>query len=206
MNENMNEKLEKAVKKYFDLKNEVGKVKIVLVTKGISADFILAFAKKTGHLEYGENYTSELAKWEGIIPNLPDVSLNFIGSFQSGNLRKIAKMCNSIQGIESLSSFEKCKKEALKHGKTMTFYAQINIGNEPQKNGFLLQDLPSLKEFDGIMCIPPLNKNSASYFVKMREIAGQNGIKNISMGMSSDYKIAISEGATEIRVGSLIFK
>jgi hypothetical protein len=203
----MEKNIRNSIEKFKLLKKSVGSVEILVVTKGINSQLVIDFIRETGHLNYGENYASELKKWDDILHHFPNLNLSFIGSFQSGNLKKIVKYCNKIESINSLQSLEKAKKEAVKQGKNLKYYAQINIGNEHQKNGFLEEslDVNELKEFDGIMCIPPAKKDPTPYFIKMREISQNMGGKEISMGMSKDYDLAISLGATEIRVGSLIF-
>ena len=199
--------LEASVKNYFELKNSIDhNVEIAIVTKGIEKDFLIDFIAKTGHKFYAENYTKELKKWEEIRIKFNDIKLSFIGSFQSGNIKNIVKVCDRIESISSIKSLEKVKHEALKKGKKLEYYMQVNIGGESQKNGFLLNDInPEFgKVFDGIMCIPPAY-NSHIYFAKVKEISENLGISKISMGMSGDYKKAIESGATEIRIGSLIF-
>jgi uncharacterized pyridoxal phosphate-containing UPF0001 family protein len=204
----MSENLKNAIKKFEYLKHQVKNVQILLVTKGVNEDFLIDFIRETKHFYYGENYVNEFKKWDKIITEFPQINLSFIGKFQSGNLRNIVKYCNKIETIGSLISLEKAKKEAQKRGKNLKYYAQINIGNEPQKNGFLEKSLnyEELKVFDGIMCIPPKKENPSLYFKKMADISTKTGVKEISMGMSTNYEVAISFGATEVRIGSLIFE
>lgn len=199
--------VELASAKYFALKEKLPNTRITLVTKGVETEFLLNFIKKTGHLDFAENYATQLKKWDVILEKFPNVRLSFIGYFQSGNIRNIVKYCNKIESIYSIKIFEKVKKDASKREKKMQYYAQINIGNEPQKSGFKLEEINKemLSEFNGLMCIPPANRDHASYFKKMQEIAAENGIKNLSMGMSADYRQAVQFGATEVRIGSLIF-
>lgn len=200
--------LDSVVENYFELKNSIdSNVELLIVTKGIPEDFILNFIEKTGHKFFGENYVKELKKWENIKNKFNDIKLSFIGSFQSGNIKNIVKICDRIESISSLKIFNKIQNEVVKRNLKVESYAQINIGREPQKNGFFEEEIASdfNKHFTGIMCIPPIN-NSHIYFDKMKEIAKTIGISKISMGMSADYKQAIKSGATEIRIGSLIFK
>jgi uncharacterized pyridoxal phosphate-containing UPF0001 family protein len=203
----MKNNIEKAISKYQELKNSSKGTKILIITKGIDVDFLNLFIEKTGHLYYGENYTKELKKWVEIKEKYPNVKLSFVGSFQTGNIRNIVKICDVIEGISSLKDLDKIKKEISKQGKNVLCYAQINIGNESQKNGFKVNELnPDMKgKFDGIMCIPPNFKNPTSFFKQMKEIASMLELENISMGMTNDYKEAIENGSTEIRIGSLIF-
>jgi pyridoxal phosphate enzyme (YggS family) len=200
--------LQTATSNFFNLKNEVGdKITITIASKTVKTELLIEFIRQTGHLDFGENYASELSKWDAIIEEFNNIRLSFIGSFQTGNLRKIVKYCNKIEGISSLKELEKVQKESLKHNKKVICYAQINIGEETQKNGFKLSDIliDDLKKFDGLMCIPPALKPVDEYFKKMQNLKEECGLSSLSMGMSGDYKKAILSGSTEIRVGSLIF-
>jgi pyridoxal phosphate enzyme (YggS family) len=199
--------LEVSIQKYLELKNLVGNTKILLASKGVDEKFIMEFIERTGHLYFAENYASELKKWVSIIQAFPQVEVSFIGSFQSGNLRNIVKTCKTVESVSSLKQLEKLKKESLKQQKDIKFYAQINIGKEEQKSGFLESEItPEFSQlFSGLMCIPPAKLNPEYYFKKMQSIGAELGIKTLSMGMSADFKKAIEFGATEIRIGNLIF-
>lgn len=196
-----------AVQNYFKLKSEINGVKILLVTKGVEADFLIDFIKKTNHFFFAENYATELKKWKLIKEIFPNIEVNFIGSFQSGNIRNIVKICETVESVSSFKQFEKLQKEAQKQSKNMKFYAQINIGNESQKNGFLETEITEefTNFFTGLMCIPPVNQNPEYYFKKMKNIGEKLSIENLSMGMSSDFQKAIKYGATEVRIGTIIF-
>lgn len=176
--------------KYSALKQTLPNTKILLATKGISSDFLLQFIALTGHKYYAENYASELSKWDEVLKKYPETEISFIGSFQSGNIKKILKYCNSIESFSSLKMLEKVRNEANKLQKNITAFAQINIGIEPQKNGFLPSEInaETIQHFSGIMCIPPFNKSPNVYFNQMQKIAQKHNIKHLSMGMSSDLK------------------
>lgn len=199
--------IENAVQNYFDLKSSIKEnVEIAVVTKNINDSDIIEFAQKTGHLFYAENYTKELKKWDTVKAKIPNIKLSFIGSFQTGNIKNIVKICDRIESFSSIKMLEKVIHEAKKRERKIEYYAQINIGKESQKNGFAPEEMTSefAKYFKGIMSIPPAY-NSYIYFPKIQETANAIGISQISMGMSGDYKKAIESGATEIRIGTLIF-
>lgn len=198
---------ESSIEGYNQLRASLPNTKILIVTKGIETERIINFIKSTGHLCYGENYATELKKWEEIQGLFPDVSLTFIGNFQSGNVRNIVKYCNAVYGISSFKDLEKLQKEAAKRQKLIRYYAQIKLENEKNKNGFLVSEVtPEFnRSFEGLMCIPPVSSSPQRYFLQMKELASRLNIPNISMGMSGDYPTAVKCGATEIRIGNLIF-
>jgi PLP dependent protein len=198
--------LDYTIKQFNLVKNELKNTTLVLASKTINADFLIQFIKATGHLQYGENYAKELTKWDFIMQSIPNIDLSFIGKFQNGNIKKIIKYCNTIEGVSSFEDLQKIKFEANRMNKKIKVYAQINIGGEVQKNGFIISkiNINDLKQFDGLMCIPPQGESNF-YFEKMNYLKKTLGFLNLSMGMSGDYKNAILHGSTEIRIGTLIF-
>lgn len=200
--------MEETVKRYWKLQKQIPEVKMLLVTKGIEADFLLEFVKQTGHLDYAENYAQELKKWGPIIEKFPDIKITFIGAFQTGNIRNVVKYCGAIYGVSSVKNIDKIHKEAKKRNKTIHLYAQINLDDERARNGFKVSEIQDNFKglFQGLMYIPPAFKNPISFFKEIKKIADSLGITNLSMGMSKDYLQAIECGATEVRVGSLVFK
>ena len=162
------------------------------------------------HLNFGENRFEEAnQKWVNIKKKIS--TLHFIGALQS---KKVSKVINLFNVIETLDS-ENAAKNLAKYSNTkIEIFIQINIGEEVQKRGVLPTDFSSFLEMcktkyglsiGGAMCMPPINKDAAVYFKNMRELCYKNDIYNISMGMSNDFKEAIIEGSTNIRVGNYIF-
>lgn len=101
-----------------------------------------------------------------------------------------------------------------KLGKKPKLLVQVNIGDEPQKSGISVPQLPKFLEdlqgeyglqVSGLMCIPPARQPAGPYFALMRKLADRHHLKELSMGMSDDFKIAIQFGATHIRIGSALF-
>ena len=98
--------------------------------------------------------------------------------------------------------------------KKIKYFIQVNVGNEPQKNGITVDKVDQFTKYCindlklniiGLMCIPPVDGNSNQYFKNLADLAKVNNLKELSMGMSNDYECAIENGATFIRVGSKIF-
>ena len=141
------------------------------------------------------------------------LKLHFIGSIQSKKLQNIINHCDVIHTIDReklIQIISKLDKDTLL-GKS--FFIQINTGNEPQKSGINLNYAEEFFQLcrnqniniDGLMCLPPENEEPDKHFEILQSLANNNHIKNLSMGMSNDYAVAIKYGSTHIRVGSAIF-
>jgi PLP dependent protein len=167
-----------------------------------------------GHTHFGENYVQEtLAKWEAL-KEAHSVTLHMIGPLQSNKAREAVKIYDIIQTLDRSSLATAIAREIDKQGKTPKLFIQVNIGEEPQKGGVLPQDTDAFiktcqknygLKIEGLMCIPPADSPPKPYFQSLKTIAERNGLKELSMGMSSDYIEAINEGATYVRVGSALF-
>ena len=187
-------------------------INIVAVSKQQDLDKI-KFLSKAGHKCFGENRLVEtLSKWKNI--NKKKIKLHFIGALQSNKIRDIIKVFDVIETLDTESSARKISSLKSKNVKIPKIFIQINIGEEPQKRGVdpaNFSDFLSMcrnkygLEVSGAMSMPPINKNAKKYFRDMFYICRKENIKNISMGMSNDYKEAIINGANNLRIGSLIF-
>ena len=167
-----------------------------------------------GYSDFAENRVQEAQeKYIDILPNT-DIKLNLIGPLQSNKVKQALKLFDTIQSVDR----EKIVNEVAKHldinSRTKNFYIQINIGEEPQKSGIMPSDFETFYQYcvnkklkiSGIMCIPPQSEDPRPFFEKMNKIRNSTNEKLIlSMGMSSDYKIALDHQTDEIRIGSLIF-
>lgn len=190
--------------------NEIGNVKLIAVTKGISIDEIQK-AKEAGIYSFGENRLNEAQEK---IKNI-EGEWHFIGNLQSNKIKKVVEIFNVIQSVDTLSKALLIDKEAKKINKKQKIMIQINIGGENQKGGInaedikeFLFDLNHLKNINiiGLMCIAPREVDARPYFKKMKKIFNETNLKELSMGMTNDYKIAIEESSTMIRVGRGIFQ
>ena len=190
------------------------KTKIIAVTKTFPMDFIIPLINY-GHIHYGENKVQEaVEKWTSIKDDFKHIKLHLIGKLQTNKVKFILPLFDYIHSLDSLKLAEKISKQQDKKNFRPQIFVQVNIGRESQKNGVEIENLDnflnSCKEsynlnIIGLMCIPPNDGKSEEYFKKMFELNKKYGFSDLSMGMSSDYKIAIIEGATFIRVGSKIF-
>lgn len=168
-----------------------------------------------GHRLFGESRIEEAAmKWEEARAKYHDLELHYIGGIQSKKIPKIVDFFDAIQSVDRPSVVEKIASHAHKISKKMRIYIQVNIGNESQKRGVLVDDLPFLFDYiltkkeiflEGIMCIPPNNDHSEIYFKKMKELFNKYQMVELSMGMSNDYATALLNGSTFVRIGSSIF-
>jgi PLP dependent protein len=200
---------------YLQIKQEIkeshNNVNFVAVSKMAHKEQIL-LAINHGQLCFGENRVADAC--EKFIPlklMYPNLSLHLIGHLQKNKVSQAVKIFDVIETIDSLHLATLVNKEELKQGRALKYFAQVNIGGEAQKTGLDPKELKSFLQnspikISGLMCIPPLSDNTAFYFLLLKKLAKDNGLSEISMGMSADYKLAIELGATNIRLGSVIFK
>mgnify|MGYP001331862827 FL=1 len=205
----INNKILEKIKNDISYKN----TKLLIVTKTRSQEDIKQLIKM-GYSDFAENRVQEAQeKFIDILPN-KDIKLNLIGPLQSNKVKQALKLFDTIQSVDR----EKIVNELAKHldisSRTKNFYIQINIGEEPQKSGVMPSDFETFYQYcinkklkiSGIMCIPPQNEDPRPFFEEMNKIKNSINEKLIlSMGMSSDYKIALDHHTDEIRIGSLIF-
>jgi len=189
-------------------------VKLIVVTKNQDINKINFIISK-GHKHFGENRVQEaFLKWKNLIPTNSKLKLHLIGKLQSNKAKDAFEIFDYIHTLdnEKLGQiFSKLEDNSIKKIK---YFIQVNIGNEPQKNGITVDKVDQFIKYCindlklniiGLMCIPPVDGDSNQYFKKLADLAKANNLKELSMGMSNDYECAIQNGATFIRVGSKIF-
>jgi len=207
-----------AVNNLKDILNEVNLItsncKIIAVSKTFPYEQIEPLLKD-GHLHFGENKVQEaVTKWTSIKKTYPNLQLHMIGKLQNNKVKFAVQLFDYIHSLDNIKLAEKISTEQKKINKNLHIFIQVNIGNESQKNGV---NLDNLKEFYrkciddfglnivGLMCIPPHSDNSKIYFDQMAELNKDLNLNQLSMGMSSDYLVAIKCGSTYVRIGSKIF-
>ena len=168
-----------------------------------------------GHLDYGENKVQEaIEKWANIKLDFNHLNLHMIGKLQTNKVKQAISLFDYIHSLDSLKLAEKISNEQIKQNKKVKLFIQINIGEESQKSGVSISDLEKffnncVHDFGldviGFMCLPPNNDSSLSYFSKMNNLRDNFNLKDLSMGMSSDYLDAIKFQSTYVRVGTKIF-
>jgi len=167
-----------------------------------------------GQQIFGEKRVQEAeAKWPALLESTPDIALHLIGQLQSNKADDAVAMFDAIHSIDRLSLVTAVARAMDKKVRRPDCFVQVNIGNEPQKGGCAIEDLPALlaeaRSADlpvrGLMCVPPAEVEPAPYFALLAKLAQDNGLSDLSMGMSSDYQTAVTIGATHVRVGTALF-
>jgi PLP dependent protein len=189
-------------------------VTLIAVSKTFDADAI-APAIGAGQRVFGENRVQEAkAKWPGLMSAYSGITLHLIGPLQSNKAKEAVALFDAIHSVDRPSICEALAKEIDSQKRRPELFIQLNTGEEPQKagiapaqaDGFIASCREKYHlEIAGLMCIPPVNEAPAPHFALTAKIAARNGLKQLSMGMSADFAIAIAFGATHVRVGSAIF-
>jgi len=168
-----------------------------------------------GQRVFGENRVQEAKnKWPAPLEKHPGIALHLIGPLQSNKAKEAVALFDAIHSVDRASLCEALAKEIAKQGRQPLLFAEINTGAEPQKAGVLPQDADAFLKacrdtygltMSGLMCIPPADEAPGPHFALTAKLAKRNGLKLLSMGMSADFAVAISLGATHVRIGSAIF-
>ena len=208
---------EKIIQNYLKIKNNIkalsSNTSLIVVSKNQTIESILKIVE-TGQVDFGENRAQEaLQKWEKLIASNPNIRLHFIGPLQTNKVKSVFKLFHYIHSLDSDRLAIKFSEEEKINKKKLKYFVQINLGEELQKSGIhpskLTDFMNFCKELElnilGLMCIPPVNKDPKIYFSELRKLALKNNLQELSMGMSNDYKDAISLGSTWVRIGSEIF-
>jgi len=187
--------------------------KLIVVTKNQPIDNINLLIN-LNHFHFGENRVQEASlKWKNLISN-SNLKLHLIGKLQSNKAKDAFEIFHYIHTLDNqklAKIFASLEENSIKKIK---YFVQVNVGNEPQKNGisfdkvnqFVKYCMNDLKlNIIGLMCIPPAEGDPTEYFISLAQLARANNLKELSMGMSNDYECAINNGATFVRVGSKIF-
>ena len=199
--------------KLLDLKKKSGIPKIIAVSKTFKIDHILPLIQY-GHLDFGENKVQEaIEKWKDIVHQNKDIRLHLIGKLQTNKVKFAVKIFDYIHSLDNEKLAKKIAEEQAKQNVKPKIFIQINLGNESKKSGIIKENLLDFYNFSkdlglniiGIMCIPPFDEDSTKYFSQMSELNAIINLKELSMGMSSDYLNAIEYKATYLRIGSKIF-
>ena len=187
--------------------------KIIAASKTFEIDRILPLIE-CGHIDFGENKVQEaIEKWTEIRNINSNIKLHMIGKLQTNKVKFAVQIFDYIHSVDSEKLAKKIVDEQNKINKKIKIFLQVNIGNEDQKSGINKNDVGSMvlycKEIGldliGLMCIPPVDISPEKYFKEMSNLNKTSGLKELSMGMSSDYLMAIKYFSTYVRIGSSIF-
>jgi pyridoxal phosphate enzyme (YggS family) len=181
-------------------------VEILAATKYVAANELPALAE--GGIELvGENRAQDLlAKRER---HADDFTWDFIGALQSRKVKDVAPNVRLIHSVASESSLRQLEKHPANE-----ILIEVNLAGEESKAGIDPSELPAYLEASpvpvtGLMCMPPFTENpedSRPYFSRLAELAAEHGLKRLSMGTSQDYEVAVQEGATIVRLGSVLYE
>jgi hypothetical protein len=167
-----------------------------------------------GQRVFGENRVQEAqAKWPALKAETPGIALHLIGQLQSNKAADAVELFDAIHSVDRPSLVEALAAAIARSERRPDCFVQVNVGDEPQKGGVAVAELPALLDsaaaaslpLAGLMCIPPAEVEPAPYFALLAKLARRHGLAGLSMGMSADYPTAVSIGATHVRIGTALF-
>jgi pyridoxal phosphate enzyme (YggS family) len=171
-------------------------------------------AYAAGQRHFGENYAQEWREKAEALADLPDLTWHFIGSLQTNKVKYLAGRVGWVHTVDRPELARELSRRTAAAGATLKVLLEVNLGGEAQKGGCapadaaalaaLVRGLPAL-ELCGLTCIPPPDDDPRPHFQALRALRDALGLRELSMGMSADWPVAVEEGATFIRVGTAIF-
>jgi pyridoxal phosphate enzyme (YggS family) len=188
-------------------------VTLIAISKTVPAEGIRPLLL-AGQRVFGENRVQEAqAKWPALRDEFPDTRLHLVGQLQSNKATNAVELFDAIHSVDRSSLVQALGKAVGATGKRPDCFIQVNIGEEAQKGGCAIADLPRLlgeaRDADlsivGLMAVPPAEVEPAPYFALLAELAKRHGLPRLSMGMSGDFETATLIGATEVRIGTALF-
>jgi len=192
-------------------------VTLVAVSKTHPTDAIEPLLA-AGQRVFGENRVQEAqAKWPALRDRYPDVRLHLVGQLQSNKAADAVALFDAIHSVDRPSLVDALARAVDAHrargGRAPDCFVQVNIGAEAQKGGCALPDLPALLArvraaglpLAGLMAVPPAAVEAAPYHALLAKLARDHDVAGLSIGMSDDLEIAVTLGATHVRVGSALF-
>lgn len=198
-----------------DLKSTIGaQSTLIAVSKRQPLDKV-KMALESGHRTFGENRVQDACViWPDLKASYPDTELHLIGALQTNKTRQAVEVFDVIHSLDRPKLAKSLAHEMAKQNRYLSCFIQVNTGEEEQKSGVLPHDLESLYHYCtadlhlniiGLMCIPPVHEPAGLHFALLRKLASHHKLANLSMGMSSDYPLALKFGATHLRIGTGIF-
>ena len=205
--------IEDNIKNHLNKLNINNNPNIIAVSKTFSIDKIQPLIEY-GHVDYGENKVQEAVEnWTEVKKNKSKIKLHMVGKLQTNKVKFAVKIFDYIHSVDSQKLAKKIFDEQNKLNKKIKIFLQVNIGNESQKSGINKKDINQLVSYCkdigldviGLMCIPPASIDPEIFFGEMKKLNKASGLKELSMGMSSDFLLAVKHLATYVRIGSSIF-
>ena len=208
------------IQRFEKIKENISKSKrntkpnIIAVSKTFDFDYIKPLILH-GHNHFGENKVQEAEKkWSDVRAKNHNLKLHMVGRLQSNKAKKAVEVFDYIHSLDNEKLAKVISSHEKKINKKLKYFIQVNIGDESQKSGVAVKDLNNfymlcVKELElniiGLMIIPPNDNNTEKYFEKINKLNTSLNLKELSMGMSQDYHLALKHNATFIRIGSAIF-
>ena len=208
------------VERFNKIKSNIAKtdnnsfVKIVAVSKTFSLNHIMPLIEH-GHVHFGENKVQEAeSKWNQIKKEKKNLKLHMVGKLQTNKAKKAVEIFDYIHSLDNQKLADALSKSQNAINKSINYFIQVNIGNEQQKSGIPYNEVDGFYNYCsrekkmnilGLMAIPPNDNNIEKYFKSLSELNASLGLKELSMGMSSDYLNALEFNSTYLRIGSDIF-
>ena len=189
-------------------------VTLVAVSKTRSAEQVAEMID-AGQRDFGESRVQEAqAKWLELRSACPAVRLHCIGRLQSNKADDAVALFDVIHSLDRLSLLDALVEAAERTGRYPQVHVQVNIGEEEQKGGVAIAELPGFLDrvwasplpLAGLMCIPPAEVEPAPFFGLLAKLARRHGVTGLSMGMSGDYQTAVMLGASVVRIGTALFE
>ena len=188
-------------------------IKIIAVSKTFSLEHIMPLVQ-FGHKDFGENKVQEAEKkWSQILQTNKKLKIHMVGKLQSNKAKKAINIFSFIHSLDNPKLADVCRKSEEELNKKISYFIQVNVGNESQKSGVLMKDVKNFLKYCsvenklniiGLMVLPPNDTNTEKYFEDISKLNSELGLKDLSMGMSADYKIAAKHKSTYLRIGSAI--
>ena len=194
-------------------RREPSQIELVAISKTHPAEAIVPLIE-AGQRVFGENRVQEAqAKWPALQEAHEGLSLHLVGQLQSNKAEDAVRLFDCIHSLDRPSLVSALAKAFDKAGRQVPCFVQVDIGEEAQKGGCPIADVPALLAearaagipVMGLMCVPPFGVEPSPYFALLAKMAADNGLDKLSMGMSGDYETAVMLGATHVRVGSALF-
>ena len=187
------------------------KPQIICVSKTFALDKLKPLIDH-GHMHYGENKVQEATtKWKDLKQNNSNLKLHMVGKLQSNKAQKAVEIFDYIHSLDNAKLADILKKRENEFNKKLSYFIQLNIGNESQKSGISKNEVGDysnyfVKELNlniiGLMVLPPNDSKTEKYFEETKNLNAELGLKHLSMGMSEDYELAIKFKSTFLRIGS----
>ncbi len=194
-------------------RRKVDEVTLIAVSKTYPADAIRPLIA-AGQRHFGENRVQEAqGKWPALKAETQGIVLHLVGQLQSNKAADAVALFDVIHSLDRPALVAALARAMEQADRRIPCFVQVNIGDEPQKGGCAIADLPALLAearaagipLAGLMCVPPAQIEPAPYFALLAKLAKDNGLSDLSMGMSGDYETAVMLGATHLRVGTALF-